>query len=110
MQTVHVDQLTAASTVLFTFILDRGITWEVLVFCFDPVHYSNKCKILTFLLFISQSASSMLNEKQKDGLGSANDGFYESKREWLGKRHFILAFERYYSWFSLCVPVSLVQF
>jgi hypothetical protein len=28
----------------------------------------------------------------------------------LGKRHFILAFERYYSWFSLCVPVSLVQF
>lgn len=37
----------------------------------------------------------MLNEKQKDGLGSANDGFYESKREWLGRRHFILAFERY---------------
>ncbi|XP_058747262.1 protein FORGETTER 1-like isoform X2 [Vicia villosa] len=66
-KTVHIDQLTAASTVLFTFILDRGITWE--------------------------SASNMLNEKQKDGLGSANDGFYESKREWLGKRHFILAFE-----------------
>ncbi|MED6108924.1 udp-glycosyltransferase [Stylosanthes scabra] len=66
-KTVHVDQMTGASTVLFTFILDRGITWE--------------------------SASTMLNEKQKDGLGSANDGFYESKREWLGKRHFILAFE-----------------
>jgi len=47
----------------------------------------------------------MLNEKQKDGLGSANDGFYESKREWLGKRHFIIAFERYHSWFSLRVPV-----
>lgn len=31
LQTVHVDQLTGASTVLFTFILDRGITWEVLV-------------------------------------------------------------------------------
>ena len=31
MQTVHVDQLTGASTVLFTFILDRGITWEVIV-------------------------------------------------------------------------------
>ena len=43
----------------------------------------------------------MLNEKQKDGLGSANDGFYESKREWLGKRHFILAFERYNSEFLL---------
>ncbi|KAL4359884.1 hypothetical protein HN51_020073 [Arachis hypogaea] len=66
-KTVHVDQMTGASTVLFTFILDRGITWE--------------------------SASTMLNEKQKDGLGSSNDGFYESKREWLGKRHFILAFE-----------------
>ncbi|KHN35773.1 Protein strawberry notch like 1 [Glycine soja] len=66
-KTVHVDQLTGASTILFTFILDRGITWEL--------------------------ASTMLNEKQKDGLGSANDGFYESKREWLGRRHFILAFE-----------------
>ncbi|CAL0333656.1 unnamed protein product [Lupinus luteus] len=66
-KTVHVDQMTGASTVLFTFILDRGITWE--------------------------SASTMLNEKQKDGLGSSNDGFYESKREWMGKRHVILAFE-----------------
>lgn len=37
----------------------------------------------------------MLDEKQKDGFGSPNDGFYESKREWLGRRHFILAFERY---------------
>ncbi|KAK4285614.1 hypothetical protein QN277_002290 [Acacia crassicarpa] len=66
-KTVHVDNLTGASTVLFTFILDRGVTWE--------------------------TASTMLNEKQKDRLGSANDGFYESKREWLGRRHFILAFE-----------------
>ncbi|KAI4333252.1 hypothetical protein L6164_018085 [Bauhinia variegata] len=66
-KTVHVDHMTGASTVLFTLILDRGITWEL--------------------------ASTMLNEKQKDGLGSAYDGFYESKREWLGRRHFILAFE-----------------
>lgn len=66
-KTVHVDQMSGASTVLFTFTLDRGITWG--------------------------SASTMLEEKQKDGLGSSNDGFYESKREWLGKRHFILAFE-----------------
>lgn len=28
-QTVHVDQMSGASTVLFTFTLDRGITWEV---------------------------------------------------------------------------------
>ncbi|XP_062093056.1 protein FORGETTER 1 [Humulus lupulus] len=66
-KTVHVDEMSGASTVLFTFTLDRGITWE--------------------------SASTMLEEKQKDGLGSSHDDFYESKREWMGKRHFILAFE-----------------
>ncbi|KAI9161515.1 hypothetical protein LWI28_018189 [Acer negundo] len=65
-KTVHVDNMSGASTILFTFTLDRGTTWE--------------------------SASTMLDEKQKDGLGSPNDGFYESKREWLGRRHFILAF------------------
>ncbi|XP_044468508.1 protein FORGETTER 1 [Mangifera indica] len=66
-KTVHVDNMSGASTMLFTFTLDRGITWE--------------------------SATTMLEEKQRDGLGSPNDGFYESKREWLGRRHFILAFE-----------------
>ncbi|EXB51233.1 hypothetical protein L484_019226 [Morus notabilis] len=66
-KTVHVDEMSGASTVLFTFTLDRGITWE--------------------------SASTILEEKQKDGLSSSHDGFYESKREWLGRRHFILAFE-----------------
>ncbi|KAI8553226.1 hypothetical protein RHMOL_Rhmol06G0327600 [Rhododendron molle] len=66
-KTVHVDHMSGASTVLFTFTLDRGITWE--------------------------SASVLLEEKQKDGLGSPNDGFFESKREWLGRRHFLLAFE-----------------
>ncbi|MED6150702.1 udp-glycosyltransferase, partial [Stylosanthes scabra] len=66
-KTVYIDPVTGASTVLFTFILDRGTTWQL--------------------------AMSMLNEKQKGGLGSANDGFYESRREWLGRHHFILAFE-----------------
>lgn len=66
-KTVHVDHMSGASTMLFTFTLDRGMTWE--------------------------SASDLLSEKQKGGLGSANDGFYESKREWLGRRHFLLAFE-----------------
>ncbi|XP_010670017.2 protein FORGETTER 1 [Beta vulgaris subsp. vulgaris] len=66
-KTVHVDQMSGAPTVLFTFTLDRGVTWEF--------------------------ASSLLNEKQKGSLGSAHDGFYESKREWLGRRHFLLAFE-----------------
>ncbi|KAL6567599.1 udp-glycosyltransferase [Orobanche gracilis] len=66
-KTVFVDSMSGASTVLFTFTLDRGITWE--------------------------SASTLLEEKQKDESGSSNDGFYESNREWMGKRHFILAFE-----------------
>ncbi|KAL9146939.1 hypothetical protein ABFS82_13G142200 [Erythranthe guttata] len=65
-KTVHVDSMSGASTVLFTFTLDRGMKWE--------------------------SASTLLEEKQKDESGS-NNGFYESRREWMGKRHFILAFE-----------------
>ncbi|XP_043701868.1 protein FORGETTER 1 isoform X2 [Telopea speciosissima] len=66
-KTVHVDHMSRASTVLFTFTMDRGITWE--------------------------SARTLLTEKEKDGLGSTYDGFYESMREWMGRRHFLLAFE-----------------
>lgn len=66
-KTVHVDPMSGACTMLFTFILDRGITWE--------------------------SATTLLDDRQKDGLGSASDGFYESKREWMGRRHFLLAYE-----------------
>ncbi|CAK9179677.1 unnamed protein product [Ilex paraguariensis] len=66
-KTVHVDHMSGASTVLFTFTLDRGITWE--------------------------SASALLDEKQKDGSASTSNGFYESKREWMGRRHFLLASE-----------------
>ncbi|XP_039113703.1 protein FORGETTER 1 [Dioscorea cayenensis subsp. rotundata] len=66
-KTVHVDELSGASTVLFTFTVNRGITWEF--------------------------AKDLLDEKQKGGLSCNPDGFYESKREWMGRRHFILAFE-----------------
>ncbi|XP_073279298.1 protein FORGETTER 1 [Primulina huaijiensis] len=66
-KTVHVDSMSGASTVLFTFTLDRGMTWE--------------------------SASTLLVEKQKDVTCSSNYGFYESRREWMGKSHFMLAFE-----------------
>ncbi|KAM3213142.1 hypothetical protein ACQJBY_065881 [Aegilops geniculata] len=66
-KTVHVDSLSGASTVLFTLTIDRGVTWE--------------------------SAKAMLEERQKDGACSSNDGFYESRREWMGRRHFMLAFE-----------------
>ncbi|XP_045825406.1 protein FORGETTER 1-like isoform X2 [Trifolium pratense] len=64
---VYVDQMNGASTVLYTFILDRGVSWEL--------------------------ENTMLNEKQKARFGSYGDGFYKSKREWLGKRHVILAFQ-----------------
>ncbi|WVZ87057.1 LOW QUALITY PROTEIN: hypothetical protein U9M48_033752 [Paspalum notatum var. saurae] len=66
-KTVHTDSLSGASTVLFTFTIDRGVTWE--------------------------SAKEMLDEKQKDGASSSYDGFYESRREWMGRRHFTLALE-----------------
>ncbi|KAJ0477455.1 putative protein strawberry notch [Helianthus annuus] len=65
---VHTDHMSGSSTVLYTFVMDRGITWE--------------------------AASALLNEKQKDVSGSSASGFYESKREWLGRRHFLLAIER----------------
>ncbi|XP_050215928.1 protein FORGETTER 1 isoform X2 [Mercurialis annua] len=32
-KTVHVDQMSGASTVLFTFTIDRGITWELFYYC-----------------------------------------------------------------------------
>jgi hypothetical protein len=44
LQTVHMDQMSGASTVLFTFTLDRGITWEV-IFSFQItswMEYSDK--------------------------------------------------------------------
>ncbi|KAI0507168.1 hypothetical protein KFK09_013289 [Dendrobium nobile] len=66
-KTVHVDNLSGASTVLFTFTVDRGITWEF--------------------------AKDVFDERQKDGHVSTNDGFYESRREWIGRRHYMLALE-----------------
>ncbi|KAL1537165.1 udp-glycosyltransferase [Salvia divinorum] len=66
-KTVHIDNMSGASTVLFTFTLDRGMTWE--------------------------AASLLLEEKQKGDSGSSNTGFYESRREWMGKRHYVLAVE-----------------
>ncbi|PIN20889.1 hypothetical protein CDL12_06408 [Handroanthus impetiginosus] len=78
-KTVHVDSMSGASTVLFTFTLDRGTTWE--------------------------SAATLLEEKQKDESGSSNNGFYESRREWMGKRHFILALENSASgMYKICRP------
>ncbi|XP_074372399.1 protein FORGETTER 1-like isoform X2 [Apium graveolens] len=64
---VHIDHLSGASTVLFTFTLDRGFTWE--------------------------AASTLLDEKRKNVTASSRTAFYESRREWQGRRHYLLAFE-----------------
>ncbi|OEL13043.1 Protein strawberry notch-like protein 1, partial [Dichanthelium oligosanthes] len=68
-KTVHVDTLSGATTVLYTFTTDRGVSWEL--------------------------ANAILEERLKDEAGSSSDGFYESRKEWMGRRHFLLAFEGY---------------
>nr|XP_043628033.1 protein FORGETTER 1 isoform X2 [Erigeron canadensis] len=79
-KTVHTDHMSGASTVLFTFVMDRGITWE--------------------------AASALLGEKQKDVTGSSANGFYESKREWLGRRHCLLAIEGSSGMFKIFRPAT----
>ncbi|KAJ4815925.1 RING/FYVE/PHD zinc finger protein [Rhynchospora pubera] len=66
-KTVHEDNLSGACTILFTFVVDRGITWE--------------------------AAQEILETMKNSQTGSSNDGFYESKRDWMGKRHVMLAYE-----------------
>ncbi|WVZ94507.1 hypothetical protein U9M48_040390 [Paspalum notatum var. saurae] len=66
-KTVHVDTLSGATTVLYTFTIDRGVSWEL--------------------------ANAILEERLTDEARSSNDGFYESRKEWMGRRHFLLAFE-----------------
>lgn len=105
MQTVHTDSLSGALTVLFTFTIDRGVTWEVLSFFLEHLlnmivmvfKYNSDSLSICFPTLHVKSAKAMLDERQKDGAGSSNDGFYESKREWMGRRHFTLAFEGYVS-------------
>jgi hypothetical protein len=63
-KTVHVDPMSGASTTLFTLTIDRGMTFE--------------------------AASGLL---EQNAVNQADDGFYESKREWLGRKHFLLAIE-----------------
>jgi len=66
-KTVHVDTMSGATTVLYTFTIDRGVSFEL--------------------------ANAILEERLKDEAGSSSDGFYESRKEWMGRRHFLLAFE-----------------
>ena len=64
LQTVHVDKVSGAPTTLFVLESDRGLTWE--------------------------AASKFLGD-HADG---AENGIYQSKREWLGRSHYLLALER----------------
>ncbi|KAK1397104.1 hypothetical protein POM88_006967 [Heracleum sosnowskyi] len=41
----------------------------------------------------SYVASTLLDEKRKDVSAACSNGFYKSKRGWLGRRHYLLAFE-----------------
>ncbi|KAH9315300.1 hypothetical protein KI387_023927, partial [Taxus chinensis] len=66
-KTVNVDQMSGASTTLFTLQIDRGIAWE--------------------------AVKGLLDQKMKNPVNQADDGFYESRREWLGRRHSLLAIE-----------------
>uniref|UniRef100_A0A162ABW0 PHD-type domain-containing protein n=1 Tax=Daucus carota subsp. sativus TaxID=79200 RepID=A0A162ABW0_DAUCS len=42
---------------------------------------------------LPKAASTLLDEKKKDMIGSSRIGFYESRREWQGRRHYLLAFQ-----------------
>jgi hypothetical protein len=64
MQTVHVDSMSGAPTTLYVIETDRGLTWE---------------------------AASEIQATHADNLDNA---FYQSRREWLGRSHFLLAVER----------------
>lgn len=66
-KTVHVDPMSGAATTMFVLTLDRGLSWE--------------------------AAVTILEQGAKDGENKPNHGFYESKREWLGRTHHLLAVE-----------------
>lgn len=66
-KTVHEDPMSGASTTLFTLMIDRGMTFE--------------------------AASGLLDQNAKIAANQTDDGFYESRREWLGRKHFLLAIE-----------------
>ncbi|KAJ7530305.1 hypothetical protein O6H91_15G088700 [Diphasiastrum complanatum] len=67
-KTVHVDPTSGAPTILSTLRIDRGFTFE------------EACNTLE------------LNTMDKERL--VDNGFYKSKREWLGRLHYVLAIER----------------
>ena len=82
LQTVHVDSMSGASTILFTFTLDRGITWEVVLLyrshfiLHTSLKYNLNFVLLSYFVLL-QSASKLLEERQQDGCGLTNNGFYE---------------------------------
>ncbi|CAM6105098.1 unnamed protein product [Calypogeia fissa] len=66
---VHRDPMSGALTTLFVLKIDRGFTWE--------------------------NASQYLELSSREDDKSADNGFYQSKREWLGRTHYLLALEKF---------------
>ncbi|EFJ35303.1 hypothetical protein SELMODRAFT_270385, partial [Selaginella moellendorffii] len=66
-KTVHVDRMSGAPTTHSVLLIDRGLTFEAA--CLELERASGKDKFV-------------------------DNGFYKSKREWLGRIHFLLAIER----------------
>ncbi|KAH7423992.1 hypothetical protein KP509_12G084500 [Ceratopteris richardii] len=62
-KTVHVDPMSGAATTMTVLKVDRGLTWESALKLFEQ------------------------NEAEK----KPKSGFYESKREWLGRMHYLMA-------------------
>ena len=67
MQTVHVDTVSGASTILYTFTVDRGVSWEV-TFILKPLSVSpkNLCdmkciyiSVLFYITFFSRNAGEL---------------------------------------------------
>ncbi|MCI07132.1 strawberry notch-like protein, partial [Trifolium medium] len=82
-KTVYVDETSGASTVLFTFILDRGVSWEL---ANTKLNEKQKAELVS-------SGDPFYKSKRQWKLVSSGDGFYKSKWQWLGKHRVILAFE-----------------
>ncbi|CAK9271564.1 unnamed protein product [Sphagnum jensenii] len=66
-KTVHVDAMSGAPTTLYVLKIDRGLAWE---------------------------AASQIWDQHSEGEGTLDNGFYRSRREWLGRTHYLLAIER----------------
>eukprot|EP00271_Cylindrocystis_brebissonii_P007125 TRINITY_DN20291_c0_g1_i1.p1 TRINITY_DN20291_c0_g1~~TRINITY_DN20291_c0_g1_i1.p1 ORF type:complete len:478 (+),score=90.86 TRINITY_DN20291_c0_g1_i1:186-1436(+) len=122
-KTVHIDPMSGATTTYTVVEIDRGMTWEVAVLQFEEdssaqkatvpqqqaqsearrsgqgEDYSdrNKKEAASGPSRVENDAAakeeSDKEQRSSGGIDSAS-GFYCSRREWKGKRHYLLALER----------------